>query len=82
MFIHNRYNENRTEIQELLNKESYKDVDLLLPYPQEPDILPIATAIERLKNVREYTNLMILFTVFFSLIKINLLMYFFLHQTG
>ncbi|CAI9263146.1 unnamed protein product [Lactuca saligna] len=44
------YNENRSEIQELLNKESYKDVDLLLPYPQEPDILPIATAIERLKN--------------------------------
>lgn len=39
------------EINTFLEKKLYKDVDVLLPYPDEEDIVPIATAIKTITNV-------------------------------
>nr|KAJ0223993.1 hypothetical protein LSAT_V11C200058530 [Lactuca sativa] len=43
------YNKNKTELKELLQKKAYKDTEILLPYPEEKDIVPIAKAIANFK---------------------------------
>ncbi|KAL4566394.1 hypothetical protein LXL04_030509 [Taraxacum kok-saghyz] len=45
-----QYKENKAEILQVLEKESYKDGDLLMPYPEEEDIIPITEAIASLKT--------------------------------
>ncbi|KAL4580563.1 hypothetical protein LXL04_016762 [Taraxacum kok-saghyz] len=48
---------NNQELLELLNRESYKNVDELLPYPEETDILPSAIAREMMKAVSLHVKL-------------------------
>ncbi|GJX20348.1 hypothetical protein Tco_0223025 [Tanacetum coccineum] len=38
------YNENKLELRELLEKEAYKNSDMLFAYPKEEDIVSLATA--------------------------------------
>ncbi|KAL4583516.1 hypothetical protein LXL04_008090 [Taraxacum kok-saghyz] len=42
---------NNQELLELLNRESYKNMDELLPYPDDTDMLPNAIAREMMKAV-------------------------------
>ena len=48
-----RMTSNTLEIKELLHQESFKDVDVLLPYPDEGDIMPITTTREMMRTVSE-----------------------------
>ncbi|KAI3674736.1 hypothetical protein L2E82_51962 [Cichorium intybus] len=48
------YNENKDELKHLLNNKPYGDSDLLLPRPQENDIVAIVAAIDILKTVHDY----------------------------
>ncbi|CAI9260625.1 unnamed protein product [Lactuca saligna] len=48
--LKNWYTNSRTGIKELLQKQTYKDTNILLPPPEERDILPIGKAITRMKN--------------------------------
>ncbi|CAH1431511.1 unnamed protein product [Lactuca virosa] len=45
------YTHNKAEIKALLQNETYKDTEILLPPPEDKDILPIGRAILRMKNV-------------------------------
>ncbi|GJU57873.1 ATP-dependent DNA helicase PIF1-like protein [Tanacetum coccineum] len=44
------YNANKAELEELLNKKSYKNSDILLPYPKDEDIISISTVVASLRN--------------------------------
>ncbi|CAI9262679.1 unnamed protein product [Lactuca saligna] len=48
--LKNWYTNSKTGIKKLLQQQTYKDTDILLPPPQERDILPIGEAITRMKN--------------------------------
>ena len=50
-FSNVRYNENKAELQDLLNMKSYKNSDILLPYPKDEDIISIAIAVASLRTV-------------------------------
>ncbi|GKA72922.1 replication protein A 70 kDa DNA-binding subunit B-like protein [Tanacetum coccineum] len=45
------YNANKVELEELLNKKSYKNSDILLPYPKDEDIISISTAVASLRTL-------------------------------
>ncbi|PWA52037.1 CTLH LisH motif, WD40/YVTN repeat-like-containing domain, Topless family [Artemisia annua] len=45
------YNENKAELQELLNMKSYKNSDILLPYPKDEDIISIVVAVASLRTI-------------------------------
>ncbi|CAI9298596.1 unnamed protein product [Lactuca saligna] len=49
--LDNWFQQNNNEIKELLRKESYKDTDILLPHPEEEDIIPMAVAVTRMENM-------------------------------
>lgn len=51
-----RYTINKAEIKVLLQNETYKDTEILLPPPENKDILPIGRAIIRMKNVSNYNK--------------------------
>ncbi|KAL7603866.1 hypothetical protein Lser_V15G17117 [Lactuca serriola] len=44
--LRNWYNENKSEVSKLLEQKAYKNTDLLLPYPEEEDVISIAEATE------------------------------------
>ncbi|GJT22263.1 replication protein A 70 kDa DNA-binding subunit B-like protein [Tanacetum coccineum] len=46
-----RYNANKAELEELLNKKSYKNSDILLPYPKDEDIISISTVVASLRTL-------------------------------
>ncbi|CAI9263496.1 unnamed protein product [Lactuca saligna] len=48
--LKNWYTNSKTGIKKLLQQQTYKDTDILLPPPQERDILLIGKAITRMKN--------------------------------
>ncbi|XP_023758738.3 uncharacterized protein LOC111907170 [Lactuca sativa] len=50
LHLDNWYNENEGELEQLLNRKTYNESDLLFPIPQKNDTVPIATAIESLKS--------------------------------
>ncbi|GJV24772.1 replication protein A 70 kDa DNA-binding subunit B-like protein [Tanacetum coccineum] len=50
--MHEWYNENKTELQQLLEMKSYKNSDILLPYPKDEDIIPIATVVASFRTIR------------------------------
>ncbi|XP_052625737.1 replication protein A 70 kDa DNA-binding subunit B-like [Lactuca sativa] len=54
LHLDNWYNENEGELEQLLNRKTYNESDLLFPIPQKNDTVPIATAIESLKSVSNY----------------------------
>ncbi|GJY10001.1 replication protein A 70 kDa DNA-binding subunit B-like protein [Tanacetum coccineum] len=45
------YNANKAELEELLNKKSYKNSDILLPYPKDEDIISISTVVASLRTL-------------------------------
>ncbi|GKC03061.1 hypothetical protein Tco_0994671 [Tanacetum coccineum] len=50
------YNENKVELEELLNKKSYKNSGILLPYPKDEDIISISTAVASLRTPSKAIN--------------------------
>lgn len=53
VYFHERYNNNKDELQLLLDMKSYKDSDMLLPYPKDIDIVSIATFVASLRTVSD-----------------------------
>ncbi|KAI3718449.1 hypothetical protein L6452_19321 [Arctium lappa] len=45
-----RYHENRSEIEKLLDQKAFRNMDALLPPPKQIDIIPIATYLANLKT--------------------------------
>lgn len=50
--MHEWYNENKKELQRLLEMKSYKNTDVLLPYPKDEDIISIATAVASWRTLK------------------------------
>lgn len=63
-FVKLRYKNNKHDLQQLLGMETYKNHSLLLPYPEDKDIISIATVFERLKVVSNFYHLTTLYTQF------------------
>lgn len=46
-----RYNESKVELQQLLENKSYKNNDMLLPYPNDADVISVATFLASWRTV-------------------------------